>query len=99
MGGHSDEEVDFRGVHVCGSGGREGGERRRGRGRDEEGGAEAGEIMPRFDEFVEEVVVGGWVWEEGVSCCDGEGETGKKRVEEGGGEGGMLRDEVGGVGS
>lgn len=42
MGRDGDEEVDFRGVRVCGSGGRDGGERRRGKGRSEEGGAEAG---------------------------------------------------------
>lgn len=53
--------------------------------------------MPRFDEFVEEVIVCGWIWEEGVSCCDGEGETCEKRVKKGGAEGGGLGDEVGGV--
>lgn len=58
MGRDGDEEVYFRGVRVCGSGGRDGGERRRGKGRSEEGGAESGKIAPRFDEFVEEVVVG-----------------------------------------
>lgn len=58
MGRDRDEEVDFRGVRVCGSSGREGGKRRRGKGRSEEGGAEAGEIVPRFDELVEEVIVG-----------------------------------------
>lgn len=54
----SDEEVNSRGVRVGRSGGREEGDRRRRKGRSEEGGAEAGEIVPRFDEFVEEVVVG-----------------------------------------
>lgn len=58
MGRDGDEEVDFRGVRVCGSDGREGGERREGKGRSEEGGPEAGEEVPRLDEFVEEVVVG-----------------------------------------
>lgn len=53
--------------------------------------------MPRFDEFVEEVIVGGWIWEEGVSCRYGEGETCEKRVKKGGAEGRVLGDEVGGV--
>ena len=99
MGRNGDEEIDFRCVRDCGSRRREGGERGRGRGRREEGGAEAGQIVARFDEFVEEVIIGGWIWEEGVSCCDGEGETGEKRVKKGGAEGGVLGDEVGGVSS
>lgn len=35
---------------------------------------EAGEDSAVLDEFVDEVVVGGWGWEEGVSGCNGEGD-------------------------
>lgn len=53
--------------------------------------------MTRFNKFVEEVIVGGWIWEEGVSCCDGKGETCEKGVKKGGAQSGVLGDEVGGV--
>ena len=38
--------------------------------------------MPCFDEFVEEVVVGFWVWEKRIAFGDGESEGGEERVEE-----------------
>lgn len=42
--------------------------------------AEFGEDIPRLDELVEEVVVGGCVREEGLACGEGEGD----QVDEGG---------------
>ena len=38
--------------------------------------------MPCFDEFLEEIVISFWVWEEGIALGDGEGKGGEERVEE-----------------
>lgn len=48
-----------------------------------EGLLEAGEEVAGFDEFVEEIVVGVGIGQEGVAGRDGESEAGEKGVEEG----------------
>ena len=94
-----DEEIDGR---SCCSAGADAARIHNGRCRNRllqvEGLLEAREIVPRFDEFVEEVVICGRVWQESITGRDGESQAGEQRVKQGA-EVGVEGNKVLGVGS
>lgn len=47
-----------------------------------EGLLEAREIVPRFDQFVEEIIIRGRVWQESIAGRDGESQAGEQRIKQ-----------------
>lgn len=77
-----DEKIDGRGCCSAGANvvGNDG--RCRGRVLQVEGLLEAREVVPRFDEFVEEIVICGRVGQETITGRDGESQAGEQRVKQ-----------------